>query len=206
MTALTLVHTKGEARADSRLIAVELQNQHKNVMELIDRYIDKFKGFGVVPFKTEKPTGAKGGRPERFALLNEDQCFFLLSLSRNTDHVVDLKAKLVKAFSEARAGKGGDAVEYLPGYHQMHDLAHDLAQGSPNERFLHMNLNKLVNRTVGIGSGLRTDLPAPVRSLTVVAQTVAIKAMEGAADHHEGYEKAKKALETLGTALNVRAA
>lgn len=35
-------------------------------------------------------------------MLNEDQCYFLLSLSRNTDKVVKLKVSLVLAFGEAR--------------------------------------------------------------------------------------------------------
>lgn len=203
---VALTDKKGEARVDSRLLATGLRNQHKNVMELIERYADHFKRFGVLPFQTEKPTGAKGGRPERFALLNEDQSYFLLSLSRNSEHVVELKANLVLAFKQARAGQDVSAVEYLPGYRELHALAHELAAGSENERFVHMNLNKLVNKTVGIGAGQRGNLAAPVRSLTVVAQTLAAKAMEGAKDHKDGYEKAKQALGQLGQALQVGAA
>ncbi|MQU46321.1 Rha family transcriptional regulator, partial [Pseudomonas helleri] len=80
-------------------------NKHKNSMALIERYLAKFEAFGVVPFQTDKPlAGTAGGRPERFALLNEDQAFFLLALSRNNDRVVDLKADLIMAFREARYG------------------------------------------------------------------------------------------------------
>jgi len=207
MSNITLITDKaGEPRADSRYLANRLQNKHKNVVELIDRYAKQFGRFGVVPFKTEKPQGPKGGRPEQYALLNEDQSYFLLSLSRNTDHVVNLKADLVQAFKQARAGQAVADLEYLPGYHQLHDKAHQLAAGSANERFVHMNLNKLVNKTVGLAAGQRQTASAPVKSLTVVAQTVALNAMDGAKDHHDGYERAKTALVALSSALMLKAA
>lgn len=204
MTALTITNDgKGDPRVNSRIVAEHLGNQHKNVLELVERYAEKFKGFGLLPFQTEavKRAGERGAKTQRFALLNEDQAFFLLSLSRNTDRVVDLKAKLIQAFREARQGQTTGAIEYLPGYHELHDLAHQLANGSANERFVHMNLNKLVNKTVGIASGQRSTLPPPVKSLTVVAQIVASRAMTGAKDHHDGYQKAKTALGTLERAL-----
>ncbi len=102
---ITLTQYNGEPCVDSRLLAEQLNNKHKNSMALIERYLAKFEAFGVVPFQTEKPlAGTAGGRPERFALLNEDQAFFLLALSRNNDRVVDLKADLIMAFREARYG------------------------------------------------------------------------------------------------------
>lgn len=112
MNAITLTHTENEPRVDSRQLANQLGTKHKNPMALIERYLAKFAEFGVVPFQTEKPlAGTAGGRPERFALLNEDQAFFLLSLSRNTDRVVDLKADLIMAFREARYGYACLALE-----------------------------------------------------------------------------------------------
>ena len=102
---IALTDYQGEPRVDSRQLAKQLGTKHKNPMALIERYLAKFEEFGVVPFQTEKPlAGTAGGRPERFALLNEDQAFFLLSLSRNTDRVVELKASLIMAFREARYG------------------------------------------------------------------------------------------------------
>ena len=109
---ITLTQYSGEARVDSRLLAEQLDNKHKNSMALIERYLAKFEEFGVVPFQTEKPlAGTAGGRPERFALLNEDQAFFLLSLSRNTNRVVELKANLIMAFREARYGHACQTLE-----------------------------------------------------------------------------------------------
>lgn len=207
MTALTIIQGgKGEARVDSRLIASHMGNKHHNTMGLLAKYESSFERFGKVLFKTEALAGSKTGQKERFALLNEDQAIFLLTLSRNTNRVVDLKAMVVQAFKEARQTQPAQAIEYLPGYHELHDKAHELANGSANERFVHMNLNKLVNKTVGIGSGQRTKLPPPTMSLTVVAQTLAAKAMEGAKDHHDGYARAKQALCALGQALILRSA
>lgn len=106
-TSLALINCDGEPRADSRILAVRLRNNHKSVMELIDRYLTRFESFGLVPFKTEavKEAGARGTKHTKFALLNENQCYFLLALSRNTDHVVDLKAELVRKFSDARTNQ-----------------------------------------------------------------------------------------------------
>ncbi|WP_448645639.1 Rha family transcriptional regulator [Pseudomonas mohnii] len=112
MSAIVLIQSKGEARADSRVLAEQLGVKPKNTLGLIERYLSKFERFGVVPFETEKPgAGTAGGRPERFALLNEDQCYFLLSLSRNTDRVVELKADLIMAFREARYGHACQTLE-----------------------------------------------------------------------------------------------
>ena len=80
------IQIKNEPRIDSRLIADSLGVKHKTTHELITRYQDRLKRFGVVPFKTEKPPeGSAGGRPERYAMLNENQTYLLLTFSRNTD-------------------------------------------------------------------------------------------------------------------------
>lgn len=102
MAPLTLVSRQGEPRVDSRLLADRLQNKHKNVISLVERYGHKFEQFGKVAFQTEP---LPSGQRVRFALLNENQSYFLLSLSRNTDHVVNLKADLVATFAQVRTGR-----------------------------------------------------------------------------------------------------
>ena len=77
------------------MLAEQWGNKHKNSIAQIERYLGKFEALGIVPFQTEKPMAVtSGGRPERFALLNEDQTFLLLALSCNTKRVVDLKSDL----------------------------------------------------------------------------------------------------------------
>ena len=194
---LALVNSKNAARVDSRLLATSLHKSHKVLMGLIHKYADKLRGHGHLPFQTE--VGAReqgGGKAERFALLNEDQSFLLLTLTRNTVRTVDLKSKLVKAFGEARrAAETG--TEYLPTYHALHDEIHALAAGSTNERFMHMNLNKLLNKTVGIGSGQRHRLSQASKALMIVAQAMAAQAIRGSVDHRQGYGRAKLAMSSL---------
>ena len=188
-----LIEVESELRVDSRILADKLQNQHKNVIDLIERYEEHFARFGKVAFETEPlPSGQRA----KFALLNEDQSYFLLSLSRNTDHVVELKANLVAAFSEARKPRGAEE-EYLPTYRALHDKVHSLAAQSSNAKFVHMNVNKLINKTVGVEAGGRHGLPVPRKSLMVVAQAAATHAMASAKDHHDGYQMAKSAMQLL---------
>lgn len=204
MSSISITTTREEPRVDTRDLAQHLGIQHRSAFKLVEAYPDDFKALGVVRFEIAKPPkGAKGGRPERSALLTEDQAYLLLTFSRNTARVRALKVELVKAFRDARAAAQTRERDYLPGYHQMHDVAHALAAGSPNEKFVHINLNKLVNRVAGIDAGQRRTLAAPVMSLTVVAQTIAAKAMQGAQDHHDGYVRAKAALGRLQEALAV---
>lgn len=113
-----VVKYKGELRVDSRLIAKSLGSNHKSTMGLIRRYSEKIEKLGPLPFKTAKVDGL--GRSNTYALLNEDQAYFLLTLSRNTDKAVELKLSLVKAFKQARENAEVDK-EYLPFYHEFHD-------------------------------------------------------------------------------------
>jgi phage regulator Rha-like protein len=196
---IALVPSKTESRIDSRVLSAHLGNRHKAVMALIERYAEQFKGFGQLPF--QKEVGERthgGGNPERFALLNEDQAFFLLSLSRNSEPVVKLKAKLVQAFREARQLVDQHRFEYLPTYHRLHEEVHAMSAGSSNRHFVHANINKLVNKTAGIEAGQRrscTDLPQ--QAMLILAQAVATNALQGAVDHHEGYQRVKLCLHAL---------
>jgi hypothetical protein len=95
---------EGEPRIDSRLVATSLGIEHKHFLETVRTYQREFEGLGVLPFETAKPPkGSRGGRPESYVALNEDQAIFASTLSRNTRQVVMFKLKLTKAFSDARA-------------------------------------------------------------------------------------------------------
>ncbi|WP_220816106.1 P63C domain-containing protein [Pseudomonas paralcaligenes] len=114
-SSIQLVHSAGEARVDSRVIAEEIGVKHKNSFALIKQYASRFEQLGLLPFQTEavKAPGSRGVKKLKFALLSEDQAYFLLSLSANTDRVVDLKLRLVKAFRDARNKAGLDSVMNL---------------------------------------------------------------------------------------------
>ncbi len=101
--AIEIIHHEGTPRVDSRAIAVRLNIQHKNIMENINKYSEQFQVLGQLTFKTEVGKRKQGGgNPKKYALLNEDQCVFLLTLSRNTEQVVQLKLDLTIAFKNAR--------------------------------------------------------------------------------------------------------
>lgn len=192
---LALTTTTTEARIDSRLLAQGFGNKHKAAMALIERYSDRFKRLGILPFKKAVIIGR--GQPERYALLNEDQAYLLLSLSRNSDIVVNLKMKLVKAFGNARRAADLRKTEYLPGHHQLHDALHVLAAGSSNERHVHMNVNKLLNKFAGIEAGQRASAALPQQALLIVGQLVATNQAQGATDHHDAYPRIKNSLQAL---------
>jgi len=90
---------------DSRLIAQERGINHgdwfKNVILKYQQEIER--DFGVFRFQNGKLLkGLRGGRPERFAWLTEEQATILMTYSRNTEQVRCCKRKLVLAFAEAK--------------------------------------------------------------------------------------------------------
>jgi len=185
---------KDVARADSRKLADSLGTKHKHTLELVRTHKAAFEAFGKVPFETAP---LPSGQRETFALLNEDQSFLLLTFSRNTKAVVALKVKLVRAFSDARKALQLRTTEYLPGYHAVHDRLHELAHGSDNEHFVHMNVNRLLNKVSGIDAGQRATAALPSQSILIVAQAMAARALQEAPDHRAGYERIKQALAPL---------
>lgn len=180
---LKLTTLKAGLRIDSCLLAQQMHQQHQTLFELVKDHRDDFEQLGLVRLHTGKSTV---GRPERFALLNEDQCYLLLDCTCDTATARQLKVKLIRAFGEARRAAEQHQTEYLPTHHQLHGQLHTLATNCVNERFVHMNVNKLINQVVGLGAGQRAALPLPRQSLLVVAQSVAANAARGAPDHKEG--------------------
>jgi len=203
---LALTTTTAEPRIDTRLLAQGFGNKHRHSLRLVEQYLDRFQKLGKVCFKNAPLPGSKTGQSERFALLNEDQAYLLLSLSRNSDAVVNLKVKLVKAFGVARRAADIRKTEYLPQYHQLHDTMHLLANGSPNERHVHINLNKLLNKFAGIEPGQRASAALPSQALLIVGQLVATNQAQGALDHHDGYQRIKTTLQALQGALALEVA
>ena len=207
---LKLIEIKKEVRVDSRLIADQLGIKHKNLLETIDKHLPHIERLGVVPFQTEKPRkGSKGGRPEKLCYLNEDQSIFLMTLSKNTERVVELKFQLVKAFSRYREGQQG-AEDYLPYYHTLHDSTALLAKqaresgSTAAEWTFHSNINRAINKAFGIEAGTRSKLPGAIKVQVTNAQLVANMAiercLEDGIDHHEAYQRVKGLVTSLARA------
>lgn len=207
--SLLLTVVKDVARVDSRVISKQLGRKHASTFELILRYEKEFREIDHLRFKTGVGKRRQGGgNAERFALLSEDQAFFLLTLSRNNSHVAILKRRLVQAFRHAR-----DAAEiskdYLPLYHDLHDevkrmaeVAHAAGSETP-ERLFHMNLNKLVNNALGLAPGQRGNLTAQKRMAVIsagfVAQQAIKRTLASGGDHHAAYDAAKVQVQSYAT-------
>ena len=185
-------------RVDSRELAQRLGVKHKNTIELLDKYKAEFLGLGHLPFKTEVGYRAQGGgKAERFALLNEDQAYLLLSLSRNTPRVVALKVKLVQAFSAARKAAEQRKCDYLPTYHLAHDALKGLAPDRLRQQHLHVNVNKLLNKVAGLDAGQRHGAQPGSLSVLAVGQMLAAQAATGANDDKAAYARIKQAVQPL---------
>lgn len=195
----TLATVKEEPRADTRLLAQHLGNQHKNVFELVKNYRADFEQFGILRFQTGEIQGR--GQPEKFALLNEDQAYLLLTYSRNTAKVRALKVKMVAAFRDARRAAEVRQVEYLPANRALHDAIAAKAAGSANERWLHINANKALNKLAGVEAGQRPSAGTAQQSMLAVGAMLATKAVLEAKDGHSLQQRINAALKPLAEVL-----
>ena len=100
----SIVHRNGEGQfvTDTLTIAVLVESQHKNVLELVRNYLVDFQEFGGVAFETRSFETAGGTQQREIAILNEDQAYLLLTYMRNTAVVRNAKKALVRAFKVAR--------------------------------------------------------------------------------------------------------
>ena len=106
----------------SEIIANALDKEHKDVILLLKKYLDDFKPFGLVSFKTKPIVSGKGGTQKKeIAILNEQQSTLLITYMRNSEKVRMFKVALVKAFFDMRESlakeqqqKQLDRPKYLP--------------------------------------------------------------------------------------------
>ena len=105
MNTLSVQEKDGVLVIDSRLIAIELGIKHndwmRNVVAKYQRQTEQ--AFGHLRFENATVTNSVGAvNKVRFVYLTEEQSLFFMTLSRNTERVVQCKIQLVKAFSEAK--------------------------------------------------------------------------------------------------------
>lgn len=94
---------KGVPKTTTLQIALGLGVQHKSVIQLVRSYKSDFSEFGLVTFEMRpRIDGLHGGGDTQYAVLNEQQATFLMTLMRNSQKVISFKKSLVKAFFEAR--------------------------------------------------------------------------------------------------------
>lgn len=105
MTNLSVEENNGILIVDSRLVASQLGIQHRSFFQkVILKYQDEIEeDWVVIRFEIAKPLeGSRGGRPERYAFLTEQQAYLTLTYSKNTAQARHCKRELVKAFDRAK--------------------------------------------------------------------------------------------------------
>lgn len=182
MTNFKLDIVENEFRIDSRLLAPELNHRHRTIFENILKYQAKFEEHGQLPFQTEavSSSDSRGIKYQKYALLNEDQCYFLLTLMRNNDFVVDKKSKLVKAFREAKnqvtlrdmARIEGKAVRRTETEAIKSLVEYANAKGSNSANMYYSNITRMTNSILGVESGQRDNLDHKTLQQIKVAETI----------------------------------
>jgi len=101
---LTVIEKENKLVVDSRLVAEELGIKHKAFLETIRKHKETIESaFGHLTFETATVKNSVGAvNQATVCYLTEDQATFVMTLSRNTEQVVQCKVNLVKAFSEAK--------------------------------------------------------------------------------------------------------
>ncbi|ESK40271.1 hypothetical protein P256_00718 [Acinetobacter nectaris CIP 110549] len=102
---------KGEPVTNTLQIAFGLGLTHKSVIQLVRTYFPDMQEFGKVRFESSNSAfemansdrESSRGRHTRYAVLNEQQATFLMTLMRNSPKVIEFKKALVRSFFEARA-------------------------------------------------------------------------------------------------------
>ena len=213
--AITLLEKKNEARVDSLSIANSLGIQHKNVLALIDDNKLKFQEVDQLAFETRVVSKMRAGQKTRIALLTEDQSYFLLTLTRNTERTSSLKMELVKSFSRFRKNQQSEA-DYLPFYHELHDKVRALSDrahqdGSlTSENLFHITYNKLINKAFGLKTGQRSELSPRLRAkltaANIVAEEVIQQCIFARLNHKATYQKVKQAIFAIAEPIKIEKA
>lgn len=213
MSDFSLELVKSEFRVDSRLLAPELDHRHRNIYANITKHRERFEKLGVVHFEKARIETDIGARDQSYALLNEGQCYFLLTLMRNTEKVLDAKLNLVIAFENARAqlalrdiarieGKAirrteTDAIKALVDY--------ATAKGSNNAKTYYASITMMTNKLLGIESGQRDQLDHKKLQQIKVAETIVeIAIRDGLAaglDYKDIYKLCKDRVSAIAAVL-----
>jgi hypothetical protein len=100
-TSLT-VGQDGEGRLDTRILASALETRHENTMNLVDKYAHRLEEWGQV--RVSRGVGNRSGTPVRYAMLNEGQFCYILTLVSVTDKSFNAVKQIIDGFIAYRHG------------------------------------------------------------------------------------------------------
>ena len=185
-----------EARVDSRLIAERMGVDHRSTYRLLTRFQKEVEELGKMRFEIAP---SASGQKQRFALLNEDQSIFVLTLSKNTPEVVALKLDLTKAFKKARDAEfrrlrqaekrahlawqtqrqEGKAVRRIETDAIKEFVEYAREQGSKNAHFYYSNITSMgYNNLFLMEKGLEKHFPKKLREYLDIKQIINLSAAE----------------------------
>ena len=204
MNDISIIYSANELRTDSRDLAALLDHRHRTIFESITKYNSELLELGILPFETERlKTEQLGDREHKFAMLNEDQCYFVLTLMRNNAHVVKAKLQLVKAFRDARTQLANRDIARVDGK-QVRNLEtkaiadlveYAKAKGSKSAEKYYASITKMTNAMIGIKAGERDKLDArTLGDIAVMEKIVANAVSDGinaGMDYKDIYKLAK---------------
>lgn len=209
---LEIIEVKKELRTDSRLLSQFLDHRHRTILENIDKYAAELLELSELPFQTElggeRPQGGRSA--QRFALLTEDQCYFLLTLMRNNEKVVKAKLALVKSFRDARAHIANRDLARLEGKKIRRQETDSIkllvdyasAAGSKSASMYYSSITKMTNKILGIEAGQRDTLNEDqLKQLTAIETIVDLAIRDGLRaelEYKDIYKLAKLRCEELG--------
>jgi phage regulator Rha-like protein len=211
------------ALTDSLAIAEGVGLEHRTVIRLIRKYESDFNQLGTLNFESSK----SGGLPTEYAILNEDQATYLVTLFRNSDIVRAFKLQLVKEFrkaineiqrlreqrlnvdwQEARSNSKCIRTALNKSIQALSDLADK--QGGTKNRQYYSSVTKMIYKELFGDSSLkdvRNKLDImQMTFLTVCEQAIAQeveKLVELEIDYHDIYQEAKRLLINTVNALSM---
>lgn len=94
---IELMQIENNYCVDSRKVAEGIGVQHPNFIETLRTYQEKLERWGKVPFETGP---SASGQQQIYAMLNRNQALFAITLSRNTEQVVEWKMALIDALDQ----------------------------------------------------------------------------------------------------------
>jgi len=101
---LVIVEVNGENRIDSRVLATQLNYEHKIILQSIRRHKDRLEAKSILLHNEAKTTSdSRGrGRPESYYMLDERQCLILAGSLKKGVEADEWHDRLVDAFLDAR--------------------------------------------------------------------------------------------------------
>jgi len=202
----------------SEIVAEGTKRSHKSVIQLIRNHKKDLDEFGVVPFEMRKSKG----RPLGYAVLNEPQVYFLLTLMRNTDVTVKFKKNLIKEFMRMKTvlldlHKQRNTIEWS-GTRQIGKqsrkettdsiqsfIQYATIQGSKNAIRYYSNITKMENKALfileqkypNIREMLNVHQLTTLNTADIVVMDALKEGMEKELNYKDIYVLAKKRVENL---------